>query len=319
MAREATIATIDIGTHTVLLLIAAISEQGEFRVLHDEQQFARLGTQVDAHRMLRKDAMERTAMYLQRYKETAARFGAKKIIAVGTSALRDAGNSAEFCSYIAATVGMQVEILSGDDEARWTFHGGIGNFTHAASSFSVLDIGGGSTEVIVGTPKAIDAKQSFDVGCVRVTERFLRSSPPTSLELLQARDFIHDMLKPVVAYNVGSTFAVAVAGTVTTMAALHLQLEAFDPEKINGFVLDRTIVAGIFTFLHGKTVSEIRDVPQIEHERADIILAGIMIADAYMDIAGITRLIVSVRGLRYGIVYREIESLRQAVHPTHGA
>jgi exopolyphosphatase / guanosine-5'-triphosphate,3'-diphosphate pyrophosphatase len=306
------IASIDIGTNTILLLVAEVSDNGSVRVLHDEQGIARLGTNVDANRMLARDAMERAAGFLRRYKHTALSYGAERIVAVGTSALRDAGNSLEFCAFIADTVGLPIEILPGEDEARWTFRGGIAEFAADASVFSVLDIGGGSTEVIVGTADTILSKHSFDVGCVRVTERFLHSSPPTHAELRQARLFIEETFAPVPSLNIPATFAVAVAGTVTTMAALHQQLPSYEPEKVTGFRLDRAIVGDIFASLKQLTHGQIRALPQVSDGRADIILAGIMIAEAFMEMAGIPEVIVSDRGLRYGIVYREIEAHRGA-------
>lgn len=301
------IASIDIGTNTILLLVAEVDDRGLVRVLHDEQVIARLGTNVDANRMLERDAMDRAAAFLRRYKDTAASYGAEKIVAVGTSALRDAANSAEFCAFIADTVGITIEIISGDDEARWTFIGGISEFIGKASEFSVLDIGGGSSEVIVGTPGAIASKFSFDLGCVRVTERFLLSSPPTATELASARGFVADMFAPIRSFGIHNTFTVAVAGTVTTLAAIHQRLPFYQPERVSGFVLDRAIVAEIFTSLKSMTHEQIAALPQVSRGRADILLAGIIIADVYMDVAGIPALVVSDRGLRYGIVQREVD------------
>jgi exopolyphosphatase / guanosine-5'-triphosphate,3'-diphosphate pyrophosphatase len=309
------IASIDIGTNTILLLLAEISESGISRVLYNEQAIVRLGVAVDAGRMLRKDAMDRAAECLRRYQETARSYGADKIIAVGTSALRDAGNSDAFCAYIADTVGIHIEILPGVDEARWTFRGGISEFADRAREFSVIDIGGGSTEVIVGTTGTIESKHSFDVGCVRLTERFLHSNPPTEPELEQARAFVRNMFHPVSSYRIPDTFAVGVSGTMTTMAAIEQELAEYEPEKVSGWTLDRSAIGEIFTRLKPLPREAIRRLPQVADGRADIIVAGILIAETYMEMANIPRIVVSDRGLRYGIVYREVDAIRAGNEP----
>ena len=183
-------------------------------------------------------------------------------------------------------------------------------FTDEASVFSVLDIGGGSTEVVTGTVAAVTAKHSFDIGCVRLTERFLRSSPPTVKEIDDARRFIESTFIPVPSLGISGTYAVAVAGTVTTMAAIHQQLPAYDPKKVTGFVLDRPIVSEIFDMLKVMTSDEISALPQVSAGRADIILAGILIVEAFLKVAEIPAVVVSDRGLRYGIVLRELDAAR---------
>jgi exopolyphosphatase / guanosine-5'-triphosphate,3'-diphosphate pyrophosphatase len=299
------IASIDIGTNTILLLVAEVEHGTVTRVLHDEQQIARLGRGVDANRRLRPETMERAAAYLRTYKATAEALGAERIVAVGTSAMRDAANASEFCAYIAAAVGITIEIISGEEEARWTFRGGIQEFTDRASRFSVLDIGGGSTEVIVGDNDAIASKQSFDVGCVRMTERFLRSSPPADDEITQARMMIRRMLQPIQAFNVDSTLGIAVAGTPTTLAALYQRLPTYDRERVTGFMLDRKIIWELFDRLKMMTVEEIAALPQVSEGRADVLLAGVLILMEYLDVTGLGGVLVSDRGLRYGMLERK--------------
>jgi exopolyphosphatase / guanosine-5'-triphosphate,3'-diphosphate pyrophosphatase len=297
-------ASIDIGTNTVLLLVADVTDGIVTRVLHDEQLIARLGRGVDADRTLLHETMERAAGFLRRYKQTAEALHSERIVAVGTSALRDAANGREFCSYIAATTGIEIEILSGDDEARWTYRGGISEFKDRAESFSVLDIGGGSTEVIVGTEQTIKSKRSFDAGCVRMTERYLLSSPPTDEELAQARSAIADMLHPVRAFDIASTLGVAVAGTATTLAALYQRLPEYDPSRVSGFRLSRQIVQELFDELQGMTSAQITALPQVSEGRADVLLAGVLILMEYLELSGLEAVLVSDRGLRYGILER---------------
>jgi exopolyphosphatase / guanosine-5'-triphosphate,3'-diphosphate pyrophosphatase len=298
------VASIDIGTNTLLLLVADMTNGVMTRVLCDEERIARLGRGVDEHRRLLPDTMERAAGYLRTYKQTAESLGAERLIAVGTSALRDAQNSAEFCSYIRETVGITIEIISGDEEAHRTYKGSISEFTGRADHFSVLDIGGGSTEVITGTAQSITNTQSFDLGVVRITERFLRSSPPTNDEITAANLFIAEMLEPVRSFGVSSTFGIAVAGTPTTLAAMYQRLPRFDRSRVSGFVLDRAVMREMYDMMRPMTVDEIAALPQVMEGRADVVFAGVLILRQYFEITGLDGVVVSDRGLRYGIAER---------------
>lgn len=302
------IASIDIGTNTILLLVADVERGAIRRVLHDEQVIARLGRGVDSNRRLLPETMERAARFLHMYKETAQALHAEKIIAVGTSAMRDAANGADFCRYVEEKTGIRIEILSGDEEARWTYRGGISDFEGKADRFSVLDIGGGSTEVIVGTESSITWKQSFDVGCVRIKERILHASLPTEEEIAEARRFIAGLLEPVRKCDAASTLGVAVAGTPTTLAALYQRLPAYDPVHVTGFRLDRAIMNELYGQLRTMTVEEIAALPQVSDGRADVLFAGVLILMEYLDITGLEGVLVSDRGLRYGLIEREFAS-----------
>ena len=300
------ISCIDIGTNTILLLVADTDNEKITGVVHDEQVIARLGKGVDEHHVINKETTHRAADFLKVYAETIRRLNSEKIIAVGTSALRDATNKAEFCKFIASETGIEVEIISGDEEAEWTYRGAIGDDVAQANSYTVLDIGGGSTEIISGTASDITQKRSLDIGCVRMTERYLRTSPPMSLEVAEAQRFIRTQLKSADLGPVGNSKVIGVAGTVTTLAAIHLQLSTYDPKIVQGHVLSYDEIRQVFNHLRIKTLEEIRSIPQISHGRGDIILAGTLILLEFMDAAGLEELIVSDRGLRYGIILREI-------------
>ncbi|MFA6468644.1 MAG: Ppx/GppA phosphatase family protein [Bacteroidota bacterium] len=304
------IASIDIGTNTILLLIVEVSNGKITSVVHDEQVIARLGKGVDADRMINRETFERAAGFLRRYKNTCDDFGVEKIRAVGTSALRDAANSDEFISFIRQSIGISIEILTGDDEARWTYRGGISEFQGRADKYSVIDIGGGSTEIIIGDGSAIHSKVSLDLGSVRLTERILKTSPPEHQELIEAHDVIHSHLRGVQTKEIASTYAVGVAGTLTTLAALHQRLPAYDREKVSGYTLEYVDVCAMFGLLKDKTVSQISALPQISPGREDIIVAGIMILMGYLESCGLKKITVSDRGLRYGMIYRELENDR---------
>lgn len=303
------IASIDIGTNTILLTIAEVTEGAITRILHDQQVIARLGKGVDADKVINQETFVRAGGFLKQYKEVCDSYAVERICAVGTSAVRDAKNREEFISYIRSISGITIEVLSGDEEARWTYRGGISEFSGRAERYSVVDIGGGSTEIIIGDTHGISEKVSIDLGSVRITERILRDSPPEIPALIEAHAFIAAQMPPL-ARQASSTFAVGVAGTLTTLAALHLRLPEYDAEKVSGYSLRFDDVCAIFGMLKDRSVQQIMTFPQISAGRADIILAGIMILMGYMEAGGLQQITVSDRGLRYGILLREAERVR---------
>lgn len=303
------IASLDIGTNTILLLVADCSADGIERTLHDEQVIARLGKGVDADRTINRETFLRAESFLTRYKQTCDTLAVDTIVAVGTSALRDAKNREEFCDYIKKQTGISIEIITGEEEARWTYRGGISEFTERAERFSVLDIGGGSTEIITGNNKEIESKISIDIGSVRITERILKESPPADAAIIEAHEFIKSQIPTTAAETIASTFAVGVAGTLTTLAAMHQHLPQYDRAKVSGYSLQYEDVGAMFALLKDKSLEQIRRIPQISPGREDILLAGIMILMGYMETAHLRSITVSDRGLRYGILYREIERM----------
>jgi len=301
------ISSIDIGTNTILLLIADVDANNIARVVHDEQVIARLGKGVDEHHVINQETFRRAADFLRSYQEISGQFQSERIIAVGTSALRDASNKKEFCEFILRTVGISIEILSGNDEAEWTYRGAAAGIDASTENFTVLDIGGGSTEIISGAGSQILNKVSLDIGCVRATERLLHTSPPTEREIIETRELIRINLKQINFERVGASRAIGVAGTVTTLAAMHLQLAQYDPKQVHGYELHYNDILQSFNLLKGKTYEEIKSIPQISTGRVDVILAGVIILLEFMEAAGLEKIMVSDRGLRYGIILREIE------------
>ncbi len=303
------IASIDIGTNTILLLIADVNKNGIVNVLHDEQVIARLGKGVDANQIINQETFVRAKDFLIYYKDVCSSFSVEQISAVGTSALRDAHNKIEFINYIKDEVGLSIEILSGDEEAQWTYRGGISNFIGHAEQYSVVDIGGGSTEIITGNSIGILSKVSLDIGSVRITERILKDSPPEISALIEAHEFILSTIPVEQIQTIRSTFTIGVAGTLTTLAALHQQLPEYVPEKIDGYHLTFDDICSMFASLKDKSVEQISAIPQISAGRADIILAGIMILMGFMEKSGLKQITVSDRGLRYGIMLKDIERI----------
>jgi exopolyphosphatase/guanosine-5'-triphosphate,3'-diphosphate pyrophosphatase len=300
--------TIDIGTNTILMLIADVVADGTLSVVRDEQVIPRLGKGIDARRRITPDTFDRIFGELQKYKSTAEAYHTEKIIACGTSALRDAINREEFVGFIKKKLGLEIEILSGDEEADLTYRGAVSGFLRNDSqeAFAVLDIGGGSTELSIGRGFLVAKKMSFDMGCVRLTERILHSSPPGLSALDRALSEVRAWGSSLPQLP-SETHLLGVAGTVTTLAAIYLRLESFDPTRVNGHFLTLEVIDRIFNQLKSLTIADmIHQFPQIQRGRADILLAGIIILMESLLRLGKPEIVASDRGLRHGIALREM-------------
>jgi exopolyphosphatase/guanosine-5'-triphosphate,3'-diphosphate pyrophosphatase len=305
------ISAIDIGTNTILMLIAEMADGGELRVIRDEHVIARLGKGVDENRRIPPDAFERVLNHLSEYKRIHESEHSGAIIACGTSALRDALNRDEFIVFIRERLGIEIVVLSGEEEAALTYLGAVSEFAESEpqKQIVVIDIGGGSTEFIVGQGDAIRSRVSLDVGSVRLTERFLKNSPPLPEGLAEAQQYIRERVGGLPQLS-GKTRCIGVAGTLTTLAALDLQLSVYDRSRVSGHVLTLEVIQSIFDQLKRKRLEELKAIPQILPQRADIILAGILILQEFMGHLGMDRITASDRGLRYGIALREMENYR---------
>jgi exopolyphosphatase/guanosine-5'-triphosphate,3'-diphosphate pyrophosphatase len=295
--------SIDLGTNTCLLLVAdwPPGSPEPARVVGDFSTIVRLGQGVDRARKFAPEAMERTLACLKGYAERVRAAGARPedTRAVATSQARDAGNSGEFFARIKAETGFVFNVISGDDEARLTFLGALLPGMRPESA-AVIDIGGGSTELISG-----GLGQSVDVGSVRFTERYLRSDPVTDAEFWACQDALDSALAPLQPWRANlpaGTELVGVAGTVTSLAAWHLGLPAFDARKIDACILSRGDVHRMVEELKWRTVAERRALPAMEPGRADVLLAGALILWRAMELLNFAECRVSTRGLRYGVL-----------------
>lgn len=300
------ISVIDIGTNTILMLTVE-PRGGSIVVVDDHHEVARLGRGIDATRTIMPEAFDRMQVFLERYRRIAEELGSERIVAFGTSALRDAENSDEFIAVMHERTGIEIEVLSGDDEARWTYVGALFGLDLDSRRVAVLDIGGGSTELAFGDQSAVWQALSADIGAVRITERFLSELPPSPADLEAAIEYADELTATF--FDVPSeTTLVGVAGTVTTLAAIAQNRERFDADELNGTVLTYEQIESIASKLSLMTESQMADVPQIAAGRADIILGGALILRAAMMRLDANEIVVSTRGVRYGIALRDAES-----------
>ena len=298
------LAGIDIGTLTCRLLIAELAPSGTLRELRSDRRILRLGQGVDRDRMLRGDAMARVAETLKEWCTLMEGYQVDASIAVATSAVRDAGNREEFVRLIHRQTGLEIQILSGEEEARRTILGIRSGLPAGVSDVLALDIGGGSTEFILDRPGQTPMMRSVDIGVVRLCERLLRHDPPTSEEIHQAREWVRAETVAAVGemtLPVGLTF-VGTAGTITSLAAMAQQLPTYEPARIHNYRLARTVVEELESTLLARTKSERVGLPGLEANREEVIAAGAIILRTVMETVKIPSLLVSDLGLREGVL-----------------
>lgn len=293
------ISAIDIGTNTILMATVEEGPDGELRVIGDEHAIARMGRGVDASRMIPQESIDRVEKLLRRYRDIAGAYGSDRIVAFGTSALRDARNRDELIATMRERVGIEIDVLSGDEEARFTYRGALVGLGVDGPS-AVLDIGGGSTELALGDGREVDTAISLDIGAVRITERFLDTCPPTDDAITRARAWaaVEVGRYPVLP---GTTRLIGVAGTVTTLGAIALGMERFDAQELNGEVIALERIDEIAERLSRMTLAQLTAIPQIASGRADIIVGGAIVLQTAMRRLTADAITVSTRGVRYGV------------------
>lgn len=300
------VATIDIGTNSVLLLIA--ERRGDDLVAVVERAtITRLGRGVDRTRALDPEAIAATLACLGDYAAEIARAGVARVDAVGTSAMRDARGGSDFQARAHEILGVAPRVISGDEEADLTFAGALAGLG-LDGPVLVFDLGGGSTEIIRGRAGATDTREravSLDIGSVRLTERHLRGDPPAAGEIAAVRADARAALATLGAgFLGGAAEVVGVAGTVTTLAAHALGVAPYDAARVHGARLDAATIARVTADLAARPLADRRALPAIDPRRADVIVAGAIIVEEVLTWAGAPRLVVSDRGVRWGLAKR---------------
>ncbi len=296
------VAAIDCGTNSVRLLIADVS--GSSLVdLSRRMEIVRLGEGVDLTGRLADVAIERTRKALIGYAAEIAELGVDRVRMCATSASRDASNAADFQAMVRATLGVHPEVITGDAEARLSFTGAVRGLT-AQAPYLVVDIGGGSTEFVVGSD-AVDAAISVDVGCVRMTERHLRSDPPTAAEVAAAEADIAAAVDRALAAVPGRDAAtlVGLAGSVTTVTALALHLPEYAAERIHHTRVPYEDVARVTASLVGMSTAERLALPVMHPGRADVIAAGALVLRVIMERSGHAAVVASEHDILDGIAW----------------
>jgi exopolyphosphatase / guanosine-5'-triphosphate,3'-diphosphate pyrophosphatase len=294
-------AGVDVGTNTILCLIADVDGQ-TVQVVEDHAEIVRLGEGVDKSGELKPAAMGRALQALAGYVTRIRELGCDHVMGVGTEALRRARNGHLFVNDATAllgTVGGRFFVIDGEREARLSWRAVRAAFPALAGPRTVLDIGGGSTELLVGADD-IEGVVSLPIGSVRLTERLLHQDPPGDDEKAALVEAIDAELQKAPAPR-GTV--VGIAGTVTTLAAMSLGITKYDAERVHGLTLSYNVLQSITKMLGETPLADRRRAPGLDPKRADVIYAGAVILERVLARAGADSLLVSDRGIRWGLVY----------------
>jgi exopolyphosphatase/guanosine-5'-triphosphate,3'-diphosphate pyrophosphatase len=302
-------AFLDIGTNSILCLIAECDESGHFRVLDDLAEITRLGQGVDRTRFIGRTGEERSSAVLRSYLDRCARLGVQEITAVGTSALRDAANSGEVLAHWQKHLGLQVRVISGAEEAACSFLAARRGLALDGQELLVIDIGGGSSEFIRGDAVGISEAVSVDVGSVRLTERFLHSDPVTEDACRSMRLEIDRALAPVAARwkrDQSALTLVGIAATFTTLVAVEKRLAQYSHSEVHGSRLSQDEVRRQIEVYQTMSNAQRKQIPGLHPQRADVILAGASLVERIMSLFDARQVIVSDQGVRYGLLHRRL-------------
>lgn len=305
-------AFIDVGTNTILCLIAEIRDTGRFRILADLAEIARLGQGVDRTRRISVEGEERSLAVLGRYRDQCNNLGVDEIIAVGTSALRDATNSAVVRDRIRAELGIDIRVITGAEEAAYSFLAVQRGLSLIGKEILVGDIGGGSTELIWGNEGGVKRAVSIDLGSVRLTERFLHGDPVKPTEVAQMRDVIDRELTRLPEPDHSTSAAptlVGIAATFTTLVAMEKKLARYSHGEVHGSILTLGEVQRQLDRLQRSSIAERRRIIGLEPQRADVIFAGASLVERIMIHYRAVGVIVSDQGVRYGLLHEAAQSI----------
>jgi exopolyphosphatase/guanosine-5'-triphosphate,3'-diphosphate pyrophosphatase len=301
---------LDIGTNTILCLIAELKSDGGFDVLDDLAEITRLGQGVDRTRQISREGEERSLQVLRRYLERCRCLNVEAIVAVGTSALRDAQNSVEVRARIKQQLGLEVRVISGEKEAAYAFLAVQKGLALAKQELLVVDVGGGSTEFIRGNAAGICQAVSIDIGTVRLTEQFLHSDPVRKEECEKMIGVIEKELArlPDQWFKDGPALRlVGIAGTFTTLSAVERELLRYAHAEVHGSRLTLSEVRRQVALFQNKTIEERKAIPGLDPRRADVMVAGSILIERIMAAFHSERVIVSDQGVRYGLLHEYLK------------
>ena len=298
------VAAIDCGTNTIKLLVL----DADGADLEREMRIVRLGQGVDRTGRLAEEALERTFAAVEEYAALIARHEVDRVRFCATSATRDAANAADFAAGVQARLGVAPEVVTGDEEAALAWAGATRGLPGLTGPLVVLDIGGGSTELVLGSGSTPDAAHSMDIGSVRMTERHLRSDPPSAAEVSACVADVDAALDTCPVDPSAAVTLVGVAGTVTTLAAGVIGLTAYDRSATHGARLPVAQVHALCDRLVGSTAAERAEMAWLHPGRADVIAAGALVLSRVLARSRVSELVVSEADILDGIAWSLRES-----------
>ena len=296
-------ATIDVGTNSVLLLVAERQPDGRFQAVQERAEITRLGRGVDQSRRLSPEGMEATLQVISDFAREARSLGAEDIAVSATSAARDAQNGAEFLAAARERAGVTVEIIAGALEAQLSFTSAYADFGRdAGGPLVVVDIGGGSTEFIYGErADHLTFRHSYDVGAVRLTERYVRTDPLSAEDRARVEAHLRETFSTLPPCPPGARL-VGIAGTVTTLYTVRHAIDPYDAARVQGGVLSLAELEELTDRLCRMPLAERQKLPGLQPKRADVIPAGALILLEGLRALRLEQCLVSDRGLRWGLL-----------------
>lgn len=308
--KKTRIAAIDIGTNSIRCIIAEASRDGKFRIMDDEKATVRLGEGLAVTGVISDVASNRALEAIRRFQKLLAGLHVAAVEAVATSAVRSAGNGKKLVALLSGELGQEIKVISGEEEAELTAASALSNFDMYGKRYAMVDIGGGSVEVVMACGSHVEESYSLDLGAVVMTDRFLRSDPINEDELRKLRRHVRENLKRTFS---GKRFSVDAligsGGTLTAIGCMAMQMRKDNYVSIHGYEVLRSEVVHLLAMLVRKDLKARRAVPGLNQERADIIVAGVVVIDELMRFFDANRVLVNERGIREGLLVRAMKRL----------
>jgi exopolyphosphatase/guanosine-5'-triphosphate,3'-diphosphate pyrophosphatase len=301
------VAVIDIGSNSTRLLVADVAD-GRVTPIERRSTVTRLGRGVDLSGRLAAEAIEAACAAIDPYVATLQELGAERVDAIATSAVRDAENGSAFIAELRERFALSARVLDGDEEARLTYMGATSEYSPAVPTL-VLDIGGGSTEMVVGEGREAAWHRSLQAGVVRHTERHLVSDPPRPVELEALAADVRGVIEAATVEAPTAEAGIAVAGTPTSLAAIELELDPYDPKRVHGHVLELRSIQRMLSRLAATPLPQRREIRGLHADRAPTIVAGVVILVEAMRAFGLERITVSEHDILYGAAIALADSI----------
>lgn len=303
------VCAIDIGSNSVRCLVADVAPGGLISPVERGLEITRLGEGMGVQQSISPEAAERTAAAVARYMEMGRRARAASFLLFGTAILREAENARSFIDRVREKTGYEIRVLSGEEEADLVYRGVTHAISPAPSDALIIDIGGGSVEFITQATEGNLTLKSVPLGCVRMTEQFLRADPPRAKEMASLRGYVASILRREIPIGGAAlTRLFGAGGTITTAATLILGLPHYEPSKIHGCVMSIAQVMGLTSKLSAMPLEARKKAPGLEKKRADIIVAGLIVLQCIMEFYGINKMTVSDEGILHGAILELVDS-----------
>jgi exopolyphosphatase/guanosine-5'-triphosphate,3'-diphosphate pyrophosphatase len=301
--NKSRLAAIDIGTNSIRCIVVEVDQQGRYTVLDDEKATVRLGENLAASGAITSAAFARAVDAMSRIRKLIDGLKVVEVEAVATSAVRSASNGQELISVLSRELGREIRIISGEEEADLVAISARHNFDMSGKRYMIIDIGGGSVEIMSAVANHVESCYSLELGAVRMTDRFMKSDPVRDTEIAKLRSFVRSELKTVFADErpTVQTF-IGSGGTITTLASMVMSMRRQTYSTSHGFEVLRSEVVHLLAMLARKEVKALRNIPGLNPDRADIIVAGLVVIDEMMKYFGANMLLVNERGIREGLI-----------------